>query len=47
MKRSIQIPLEDIKKFDLVTQELPSLCFHEELAATKQRVHRMSLAGEY
>lgn len=48
MKGAIQLPLEDIKKLDLVTQELlSSLCSHEKLGATKQRLRKMSLTDEY
>lgn len=48
MKGAIQRPLKDIKKFYLLTQELlSSLFFHEELAATKLRLHKMSLSDEH
>lgn len=48
MKEAIQLLLEDIRKSDLVTQELlSSLCFHEEIAGTKQKLLKVGLTDEF
>lgn len=48
MEVATQLPLQYIKKFNLVTQELFSrLCSHEELVATTQKLPKMSLTDEY